>query len=98
MSALLDATLATIRAKRADIEARFGIRLIGVVGSVARGEEKAGSDVDIVYDIAGKPTLFTLSHAQFELEDALGRAVDLVDPKSMRTDWRAFIERDLVIA
>lgn len=98
MSALLDQALAAIRDKRAEFERRFGIRLVGVVGSVARGEERPESDVDIVYDIAGRPTLFTLSNAQFELEKILGRAVDLVDPETMRPATRAFVEKDLVIA
>ncbi len=98
MSALLDMTLTAIREKRDDIEARFGIRLLGVVGSVARGDEKPESDIDLVYDIAGRPTLFDLSNAAFELEKLLGRSIDLVDPKAMRPAARTYIERDLVLA
>lgn len=98
MTALLDRALEVIRARREEFERRFGLRLLGVVGSVARGEERADSDVDIVYDISGRPSLFDLSDAGYELELALGRAVDLVDPKAMRANARAFIERDLVRA
>lgn len=98
MSDMLSRALETIRMHRADIEARYGVRLIGVVGSVARGEERPDSDVDVVYDITGRPTLFDLSDAQFELEQALGRSVDLVDPAALRPNARAFIERDLVSA
>ncbi|MEQ1932113.1 MAG: nucleotidyltransferase domain-containing protein [Parvularculaceae bacterium] len=98
MSKLLDLALETIRTRRQEFEERFGVRLIGVVGSVARGEERADSDVDIVYDISGRPTLFDLSEAAFELEDEFEREVDLVDPKSMRPNARAFIEKDLVVA
>ncbi len=98
MSALLDRTLETIREKREEFERRFGLRLVGVVGSVARGEERADSDIDIVYDIAGRPTLFDLSDAELELERALGHDVDLVDPKAMRPNARSYIERDLVLA
>lgn len=97
-SALLDMALDIIRAKRADFEARFGLRLVGVVGSVARGEEREDSDVDLIFDISGSTTLFKLSHAQSELEAALGRRVDLVDRKALRPNVRAFIERDLVPA
>lgn len=98
MSALLDATLDTIRARRKSVEQRYGVRLIGVVGSVARGEERPDSDVDIVFDVAGKPSLFDLSRASFELEEALGRAIDLVNREALRPNARAFIERDLVLA
>ncbi len=98
MSALLDKALAMIREKRAGIEQRYGIRLVGVVGSVARGEEKAESDIDIVFDLAGGTTLFKLADASFELEEAIGRAIDLVNREALRPNARAYIERDLVSA
>ncbi len=98
MTSLLDTVLETIRARRDEIEARYGIRLIGVVGSVARGEERPGSDVDVMIDITGKPSLFSLSDVMFELETALGRRIDLVDRETMRPAARAYIERDLVVA
>jgi len=98
MTDLLSRVIKTIRAHREDFEARFGVRLVGVVGSVARGEERANSDIDVVFDVAGSTTLFKLSHAQFELEDELGRTVDLVNREALRPKARAFIERDLVLA
>jgi predicted nucleotidyltransferase len=98
MTALLDDVLETIRARRVDIEARHGVRLIGVAGSVARGQEKPGSDIDVLYDVTGRPTLFNLAEVQFELEEALGRRVDLVDREMMRPAARTYMERDLVLA
>ena len=98
MTNMLDTVLETIRTRRDGIEARYGIRLIGVVGSVARGEERADSDVDVIIDFTGKATLFNLSDVMFELEEALGRKVDLVDREGMRPAARAYIERDLVVA
>lgn len=98
MSDLLSRALETIRKHRDDIEARYGVRLVGVVGSVARGDERPESDIDMVFDVAGRPTLFDLSRAQFELEDELGRAVDLVNREALRPKARSFIERDLVPA
>jgi hypothetical protein len=97
-TSLLDKTIETIRACRDDFERRFGVRLVGVVGSVARGEERPDSDIDLVFDIAGMPTLFDLSHAEFELEGALGRKIDLVNREALRPKARAYIERDLVLA
>ncbi len=84
MTRLLDTVLETIRARRDEIEARYGIRLLGVVGSVARGEERADSDVDIFAEISGRPTLFTLADAQFALQHDLGRSVDLVLREELR--------------
>lgn len=98
MSQLLDTVLETIRARRNDIETHYGIRLLGVVGSVARGEERPDSDVDITYEIAGRPTLFTLSDAKHVLEEAIGRTIDLIDLKTVRPEGRAWMEEDLVLA
>ena len=98
MKTFLDTVLETIRTRRDDIEARYGIRLLGVVGSVARGEDRADSDVDITYEITGRTTLFKLSDAEHELASAIGRSVDLVDRDGMRPTARAYIERDLVLA
>lgn len=98
MTRLLDQTIEAIRAKRDDFERRYGIRLIGVVGSVARGEERADSDIDIVFDLTGNATLFKLLRADFELEAAVGRQIDLVDRQALRPERRAYMERDLVAA
>lgn len=98
MQTLLESILETIRARRDEIEARYGIRLLGVVGSVARGEERPDSDVDITYKVTRGTTLFKLSDAEDELASAIGRSVDLVDRDGMRPAARAYIERDLVVA
>lgn len=56
---------------------KYGLTRLGVFGSVARGEQREGSDVDICYE--GKvPSLLTLDHIQQELEELLGAPVDLV--------------------
>ena len=55
----------------------YGITKIGLFGSVARGEQREGSDVDVCFE--GKPLgLFTLAHLKRELEDLLGVAVDIL--------------------
>jgi len=98
MKSLLDTVLETIRARRDEIEARYGIRLLGVVGSVARGEERADSDIDLIYEVPLSTTLFKLSDVMFELEQALGRKVDLVDMSTARPEAREWFEEDLVVA
>ena len=49
-----------------------------VFGSVARGENHEGSDVDIVVDSLPGMTAFDLGGLKHELELLLGRKVDLV--------------------
>ena len=55
----------------------YGITKIGLFGSVARGEQQEGSDVDVCFE--GKALgLFTLVRLKGELEDLLGVTVDIL--------------------
>lgn len=55
----------------------YGIYRIGIFGSVAREEQKEGSDVDIYYE--GEPlSLFKVAALKEELENTLESPVDLV--------------------
>ena len=57
-----------------------------IFGSFARGEETADSDVDILveYDKNARISLLTISHMMGELEDLLGRKVDLAEEGTLR--------------
>ena len=90
--------LAALRAKREHIEREYGMRMIGIVGSVARGEATEESDIDVIVDITGRPTLFSLVEAETYLEEAvgLGLPVEMVFRENMRPRGRKLIERDLV--
>ena len=54
----------------------YGIKKIGLFGSVARGEHHEGSDVDVVYE--GEPNILLRSRMKRELENLFGCSVDLV--------------------
>jgi predicted nucleotidyltransferase len=90
--------LEALRSKRDEIEQRYGVRMIGIVGSVARGEAIEGSDVDVIVDVTGRPSLFSLSRAERDLAEAvgLGLPVEIVLREGMRPSGRALIERDLI--
>jgi predicted nucleotidyltransferase len=90
--------VAKLREQRAHIEEAYGLRLIGLVGSVARGEATEKSDIDVIVDVTGRPTLFTLNEAETELSQAvgLGLPVEIVLREGMRPRARRLIERDLV--
>ena len=51
-----------------------------VFGSVLRGEDKDGSDLDLLVDTLPGATLFDLGGLQVELEEILGVPVDLLTP------------------
>ncbi len=64
---------------------RHGVIRAGIFGSFARGDQTSESDVDILieFDPAKQKSLFDLSALALELEDALGRAVDVVTYKAL---------------
>ena len=73
--------LPRVRARAAELRRALeplGARSIQVFGSVARGDDTATSDVDLLVDIAPDVGMFSLLRMQSEAEAILGRAVDLV--------------------
>ena len=66
-----------LRLYKPTAEKRYGLTRIGIFGSVARGEQREGSDVDVCYE--GKvPSLLTLDLIQTDLEHLFGCQVDMV--------------------
>ena len=64
------------------------VRKVWLFGSYSRGEETTQSDVDILveFDRSGKPvTLLTYARMWRELEERLGRNVDLVEDGTLKT-------------
>lgn len=98
MSADLQTVLAAIRSQRDDARARYRIEMIGVAGSLARGEAGPESDIDIVVDFLPGASLFKIGGLLCELESAFERRVDLLDRQSLKAPIKAAIERDLVAA
>jgi len=96
-SALLERALTAIRARREEARAS-GLDLVGVIGSVARGDARPDSDVDVVYAVVGRASLLDLGGLQMDLQDDLQRPVDMVDLNQIRPRVRAIMERDLVLA
>lgn len=88
-----------LHAHRADvlrIAARHGASAVRVFGSVARGEADDASDIDLLVQMAPGRSLFDLGALQADLEDLLGRRVDVVTERGLRPRVRAQVFRDLV--
>lgn len=94
-----DHVIATLRAHEPDLKAAGVVRL-AVFGSVARGDNGADSDLDIVvdFDEANSVSLLDLVRLENRLSDLLGVHVDLVQGKSLKTRVRRNVEREAVLA
>jgi predicted nucleotidyltransferase len=60
-----------------------------VFGSVARGEDSEGSDLDLLVDPTAETTLLDLGAIRSEVEDLLGFPVDVVTPDALPDRMRA---------
>jgi len=69
--------LETLRQFKEESGKEFGIELIGIFGSVARGTATDDSDVDVVVKMT-RPNLFKLSRLRIELEERVNQHVDIV--------------------
>lgn len=80
-------TISSIKKRSLPILRRHSVKRAAIFGSFARGESKANSDVDflIEYKVKNK-SLFDLVDLKSELEEILGRKVDIVTYSSIY--WR----------
>lgn len=74
-----------LKAHRPEIAA-FGVRRMAIFGSVVRGEDASGSDLDVLVAFEGPTTFDRYFDLKFWLEDLLGRPVDLVTEKALRPE------------
>ena len=78
------------------IAARHGAKNIRVFGSIARGEASETSDVDFLIDLEPGRTLFDLIGFLQDLEEFLGKKVDVVTEDSIYWLLRRRIVKEAV--
>jgi predicted nucleotidyltransferase len=88
-----------LQAKRREILAlasRHRACNLQVFGSCARGEAHAASDVDFLVELGPGATLIDLGSLQMDLQDLLGRKVDVVEPDALHWSIRERVLREAV--
>src|SRR3954452_14465089 len=78
------------------LAAQHGARHVRVFGSVARGEADERSDVDFLVDLEKGRSLFDLGGLLMDLQDLLGRPVDVVTEKGLKARIRDRILEEAV--
>lgn len=76
---------------------RHGVQLLGVFGSVARGEETSQSDIDLLVTIPHGMGLIGMGRVERELSDLLNARVDLVPADGLKPGVRKNVLADLVM-
>ena len=75
---------------------QYGAYNLRIFGSVARGEERQDSDVDFLVDMESDLNLLDRIGLMQDLEDLLGRKVDVATVKVLRDFCRDSILKDAV--
>ena len=75
---------------------RLGVKSLAVFGSVARGEARVDSDIDVLVEFRGPATFDGYMELKFFLEKLLGRKVDLVTRKALKPRLRPYVEREAI--
>lgn len=88
--------LSTHLDKLQEICRKNDVVMLGVFGSVARGEDTETSDVDLLVRL-GKPMGFEFFALEHEFEETLGRKVDLVTEAGLSKYIRDDVLADLKI-
>ena len=89
-----------VRAMREAISrtaAAFGASHVRLFGSVARGDDRDDSDVDLLVTLEPGRTLLDLARLEEQLEKLLGRRVDVVTEKALQEPVRAAALREAVL-
>lgn len=91
-----DEVVRILRSEREVLKERFGVTAMYLFGSFARDEATEASDVDVLVEFEGKPSLMTYSGTQIHLEAVFGRSVDVAQLDDFRKELRPYVERDLM--
>ncbi len=90
------AILDRLRAEAPALRKKYRLESLAVFGSMARGDDREGSDVDVLVTFEGKADFDRFMGLKLDLEDMLLRSVDLATLNMLRPEMRARVEKDLL--
>lgn len=82
-----------IAERKDEIKREFNAEITGIFGSYARGEEKEGSDIDVLVSLGEGASLFDLTGLESYLEELFGVPVDVVSERGINPIVKADILR-----
>jgi hypothetical protein len=96
MKKTLDEIRDIIDRHRGELRRVHRITALAVFGSYVRGEQKRGSDLDLLAEFAGSVSLLDLVGAEQYLSRILNVKVDLIPREDVRPELKAGIMKEAV--
>lgn len=90
----LDAVAAAVRPLAPRLRSELGVAALYVFGSVARGDARSDSDIDVLVEFDGPATFARFMDLKALLEDTLHTRVDLVTRTALRSRLKPRIEAE----
>ena len=90
-----DEILKLLAREKPELERRFRVNQMALFGSYVRGDQQAGSDVDILVDVDPSIGLEFVSLAE-RIEELLGQPVDLISRRAIKPKKLKYIEQELI--
>lgn len=80
-----------------ELRQRYGVQSLGLFGSYVRGEQRPGSDLDLLVEFDNRPlTLLQFIALENHLSDLLGVKVDLVEKETLKPAIGRHILKEVV--
>lgn len=90
-------SIASVQHVVAPILEQYGVQRAGLFGSVVNGTLGPESDIDLLVDMPAGASLFDLAGLGLDLEQALGRKVDILTYNSIHPRLRKSILAEQVV-
>ena len=90
-------TFTDITNKISKVARQYGIQKAYIFGSYARGDAVHESDIDICIEKGKIRTLFEFSGFCQDLEEALGKKIDVLTTTGMSSDFRKKVEKEMIL-
>jgi predicted nucleotidyltransferase len=88
--------LSLYRTRIREIALSHRVSGVRVFGSTIRGDDVAGSDLDLLVEPTAQTTLMDIGAIRFELKNLLGLDVDVLTPNGLPAKFREQVLRDAV--